>query len=142
MSIKPPPMQQNMVDESGIATLPWTLFFDQSYRGDSGESWSPVFTNLTTVGTPTIKGRHYQLSRYLTAFFISITPSTSTTATGGTTYIGNYPLTFTGDGACWAVSGGLGANAGHIVSATNRIYVPSWSAVTVPLTVVGFCEAT
>jgi len=96
---------------------------------------------LTEVGTPEIEGRYYRLNKYLTFFHVNITPATSTTATAGTTYIDNYPVNFTNDGVCWAVSGGLGAAAGHIVANTNRIYVPAWSAVTVPLTVIGVGEA-
>jgi len=40
-----------------------------------------------------------------------------------------------------AVSGLLGTNAGMCDKSSNNIYVPSWSAVTVPLTVVGMVEA-
>lgn len=142
MSMQAPPVIEKLSDENGLATLPWVLYFDQSYRGDAGTTWTPAFTSLATVGTPTITGRYYRLSRYLTAFFVVITPATSTTSVAGTTYINNFPLVFKGDGVCWSVSGGLGANAGHIVASTNRIYVPAWSAVTVPLTVIGFGEAT
>lgn len=140
MSVQPPPIYERIAGEDGKAPLPWVLFMNQLFNGDSGTSWTPSFTNLTEVGTPTITGRYYRLSQYLTFFRVLITPATSTTSTEGSTYINNYPLLFSNDGACFAVMGGLGA-AGHIVSATNRIYVPKWTTVTVPLTIIGIGEA-
>jgi len=141
MTIQPPPIYERIAGEDGKAPLPWVLFMNQLFNGDSGVDWTPAFTNLTEVGTPTITGRYYRLSQYLTFFRVLITPATSTTSTAGTTYINNYPLSFSNDGACFAVTGGLGSASGHIVSATNRIYVPEWTAVTVPLTIIGIGEA-
>lgn len=139
-SVKPPPTYAKLAEADGKASIPYLLYFDQIYRGDTGTSWTPAFTSLTTVGTPTITGRYYQISKSLCVFKIDITPATSTTATAGTTY-SNFPLTMAGNGVCFAVSGLLGTNAGMCDRATNRIYVPSWSAVTVPLTVFGIVEA-
>lgn len=141
MTLQAPPIYEKIAGEDGKPPLPWILFFQQSFDGDAGVDWVPTFTSLTTVGTPTITGRYYKLSKYLTFFRVTIVPETSTTATAGTTYINNFPLTFRNDGVCWAVSGGFGANAGHIVASTNRIYVPAWSAVTVPLSILGVGEA-
>ncbi|NCC41693.1 MAG: hypothetical protein EOM21_20215 [Gammaproteobacteria bacterium] len=141
MSVQPPPIYEALADDQGKAKLAWTLFFSQMFDGDAGTDWSPLFTDLTTVGAPTITGRYYRLSKYLTFFRVLITPSTSTTSTAGTTYIGNFPLSFSNDGIVFAVSGGIGDGPGHIVAASNRIYVPGWSAVTVPLTVIGIGEA-
>lgn len=140
MTIQSPPIYERIAGDDGKATLPWILFMNQIFSGDSGDAWTPTFVSLTEVGTPTIVGRYYKISQYLTAFRALVTPATSTTAVAGTTYIDNYPLSFTNDGVCFAVSGGLGS-VGHIVSANNRIYVPAWSAVTVPLTIIGFGEA-
>ena len=142
MTTQAPPIYEPVVEQDGKPRLPWILFFNQMFDGDPGKEWTPTFTDLTEVGTPTITGRYYKLTKYLTFFHVNITPDTSTTATAGTTYIDNYPLQFTNDSVNWAVTGGLGDGPGHIVSATNRIYTPGWSAVTVPLTIIGFGEAT
>lgn len=137
MTIDAPPIYQQLGDEGGKATIPWVLFFNGVYEGDAGNDWTPTFQNLTQVGTPTITGRYYQINQNMCYFWIRVVPGTSTTSTAGTTYINNFPITFAQDGACLAVSGLLGANAGMIDAATNRIYPPGWSAVTVPVTIVG-----
>lgn len=141
-SVKPPPTYEPLSKEKSlIASNPWLLFFDQIFRGDAGTSWTPTFTSLTTVGSPTITGRYYQISKYLCYFTIKIVPSTSTTSVAGTTYA-NFPLTMKADGICFAVSGLLGSSSGMCDSATNRVYTPAWSAVTIPLTIIGVVEAT
>lgn len=129
-----------MVDEEGIATLPWILFMNQLFTGDTGTIWTPTFTSLTQVGVPTITGKYYKIGQNLCYFAVRIVPATSTSCTAGTTYIDNFPLTVLGDGACLAVSGLLGSSAGQVEQGTNRIYPPAWTAVTVPLTIVGFAE--
>lgn len=136
----PPPVRDQVIDGEGFATLPWVLHFTQLYQGDTGEAWTPTFQSLATSGTPTITGRYYRIIRRIAFFWVRIVPGTNTSATAGTTYIDNFPLTFTSDGICFAVSGNLGSSAGHIVASNNRIYVPGWSAVTVPLTIVGIGE--
>lgn len=141
MSLDPPPINEIVIEQNGLAKLPWILFFNNVFEGDSGTAWTPEFTNLTTVGTPQITGRYYRINQNLCFFWIEIIPDTSTTSTAGTTYCGNFPLQFQHDSACWAVSGGVGDGPGHIVSTTNRIYTPGWSAVTVPLTVIGIGAA-
>lgn len=139
--IAPPPINDFLVDNEGKANLSWILFFNQLYEGDTGTSWTPTFTSLTEVGgSATITGRYYRVNRRLCFFWVKIVPVTNTSATAGTTYINNFPLTASNDGACWAVSGNLGDGPGHIVASNNRIYVPGWTTVTVPLYVVGFTE--
>jgi len=141
MSVSPAPITQPVLDATGVPTLPWTLFFNQNFSGDAGTNWTPTFVDLTKVGEPTVAGRFYRLSQYLVYFTITVTPATSTTATAGTTYIDNFPLTVNGDGFCTIVSGNLGGAIGQISAENNRIYVPSWNVVTVPLTILGFMEA-
>lgn len=142
MSLNPPPIYQPLItDQSGKASLPWILYFNQLFTGDAGTSWTPSFVSLAQTGVPTITGKYYRLSAALAYFAVSITPATNTTATAGTTYIGNFPLTMKGDGICFAVSGLLGSSSGMCEKASNRVYVPAWAAVTVPLTVVGIVEA-
>lgn len=142
MTYQPPPIYSNLVGDDAKAVLPWILFFQQMYDGDAGTDWTPTFVSLTTAGTPTITGRYYKLGKYLTYFRATIVPATSTTATAGSTYIDNYPLTFKGDGIVFAMRGGEGSTSGHIVAANNRIYVPAWSTVTSQLSLVGIAEAT
>jgi len=141
--VSPPPIYQGLAEEgTGKATLPWILFFSGVFNGDTGTSWSPTFTNLTVVGAaPTITGKIYQVGQSLAFFSVKIVPGTNTSAVAGTTYINNFPLILKGDGACLAVSGLLGTNAGQCDQASNNIYVPAWTTVTVPLTIVGFVEA-
>lgn len=139
MTTNPAPITQPVLDQGGLPTLPWTLFFNQSYEGDAGTEWTPTFQNLT--GGATITGRYYQLSQYITYFTVTVDPDTSTSATAGTTYIDNFPLGINGDGFCISVAGVAGGAIGVCDASTNRIYVPSWSGVSVPLTILGICEA-
>lgn len=145
-SIKAPPVYEPLSrdDEhpAGVASLPWILFFNSLFNGDTGTQWSPVFTSLTTVGSPTITGKAYRIGRSLVFFRVTIVPGTSTTSVAGTTYINNFPFIMAGDGICFAVSGLLGSNSGMCDLASNRVYVPGWSAVTVPLSIIGIVEAT
>lgn len=138
-ALNPPPLYDPLTDEEGKPSLAWTIFFNQLFEGDTGESWVPTFTSLTETGTPTITGRYYRLGR-IVLFFITIIPGTNTSAIAGTTFVNNFPLTFAGDGPVFAVSGNLGDGPGHIVASNNRIYTPTWTAVTVPLTLIGFAE--
>ncbi len=139
-SITPPPIYERLNDSAGKSTIPWVLFFNNIFEGDTGEEWVPQFTDLTVSGTPTITGRYYRLSRRIVFFRVTITPATSTTSVAGTTYINNFPVSFSSDGICFAVTGGLGSPSGHVVASNNRIFVPTWTGVTVPVTVVGLAE--
>lgn len=137
MTLAIPPLYDSIVDEEGKANLNWSVFFQSISDGDTGLNWTPNFVSLGTSGTPEFSGRYYRISKNIVLFTVLVTPGTSTTSTAGTTYIDNFPLNFTADSACWAMSGGLGSASGHIVSSNNRIFTPAWSAVTVPLTVLG-----
>lgn len=139
MATNPAPITQPVVDQQGVATLPWTLFFNQSFEGDSGTDFTPVFTSLT--GTATFAGRFYRLSQYLVFFRIDITPSGNTSATAGTTYATGLPLNFTSNGFNTVVSGTTGGAIGMNTASDNRIYVPAWTNVSVPLTILGIVEA-
>lgn len=144
-NVKPPPIYEPLFEApeqlDPKPSVPWILFFQQLFNGDTGTKWNPNFVNLTQVGTPTITGRVYQISKSIAYFAVKIVPGTNTSSTAGTTYIDNFPFRMRGDGVNFAVSGLLGTNAGQCEQATNRIYVPTWSAVTIPLTVVGMVEA-
>lgn len=139
-SVQPPPNYEILMNAEGKPSLPWTLFFNQIYNGDAGTVWTPTFQNLGSTGTPTITGRYYRLSDYFAFFNITITPATDTTSTAGTTYCDNFPLTPTAAGFCVGVGGALGLGTG-IVQTDGDIYPPAWSAATVPVTILGFVEA-
>lgn len=141
MTINPPPLNQNITDKKGATVPQWLLWYDSMWRGDAGTDWTPTFTGLTeTGGSATITGRYFQISRYLVFFSVTVTPVTDTSATAGTTYIDNFPLNFTQNGVVFAVAGNLGDGPGMITASDNNIYVPTWTAVTNPVTVIGICE--
>lgn len=138
----PPPLYAPIVDGSGIATIPWTLFFNESFIGDTGTEWTPTFQNLTEVGSATITGRYYKITQNLVYFRVTITPATSTSSTAGTTYIDNFPLAITGDGYVLGVapSSGVGVGLGVAVANNGRIYPPSWTGATIPVVLNGMME--
>lgn len=138
-----PPTLDILTDqETGLVTLQWLIFFNSIFSGDPGQGWTPTFSGLTEVGgAATITGKIFQLSQSLVLFSARIVPATNTSAVAGTTYINNFPFTANGDGICFAVSGNLGSNAGMVSASDNRIYVPTWTTVTVPLSIIGIVEA-
>lgn len=142
MTYSPPPINEVLQEDNGFPRVPWTLFFNNIYEGDAGTEWSPSFQNLTSVGTPTITGRYYRLGGLnLTYFRITISPDTNTSATAGTTYCDNFPVSINQDGVCFSVSGNTGGALGHVVALTNRIYVPAWTTVSNDVTIIGVAEA-
>lgn len=139
--VAPPPLIDKLVDKEGIASLAWTLFFTQMYSGDTGTAFTPEWTSLTEVGGSASFDAIYYKIGSLVFFRVTITPVTNTSATAGTTTIDNFPLTFKGDGVCFAVTAGVGGNAGHVAVSGNKIYVPGWTTIATALTVVGIAEA-
>ena len=137
----PPPTYTQIVDSNGKVTMPWLLFFDQLYNGDNGISWTPVATSLGSVGTPTLTGKLYRISSKLKFFNIVITPATNTSSVAGTTYFTGLPITVNVDGFCTAQSSTLGDPTGIVVASSGRIYTPTWTNITVPVTVTGVIEA-
>lgn len=141
MTLESPPIKNPLTEDTGELTMPWLLYFNQTFNGDAGESWTPTFTSLTTVGSPTITGRFYRISQFLCYFNVLVTPGTNTSATAGTTYINNLPVTAFSNGVCLTVSNNLGGGLGMITASNNRVYVPSWTTVTTPLNILGIVEA-
>lgn len=140
-NLNPPPIQEQLVEQDGGLSLPWVLFFTNLFQGDTGTEFTPTFENLTQVGgSATITGRYYLISRQLCYFSITVTPVTNTSATAGATAVNNFPLNFSNNGIVFAVSGLTGTGSGMVNQADNKIYVPAWSAVTVPVTIVGIAE--
>lgn len=139
MSLDPPPINEIVTEQNGLLRLAWVLYMNQLFEGDAGTEWTPTFISLGSTGTPTITGRYYRINQKICLFFVTITPSTDTTSTAATTYISNFPLTFTTDSVCFAGTGSGAVQAiGGIRASDSRIYTPGWSAVTTPITVVGF----
>lgn len=137
------PIKDPIIGEDGGISMSWALFFNQLAIGDTGKDWNPTFINLTTAGgAPTITGRYYRLSRAMAYFRITIVPAAggSTTGTAGSTYCDNFPLDVRGDSACSVVAGNVGTGNGMVVGLNNRVYPPAWSAVTIPLSIVGLVE--
>lgn len=140
MTTNPAPITEPVVEQSGLPSLPWILFFNQTYQGDSGNVWNITFSGFT--GTAAATGRYYRLSQYLVYFAINITPDGNTSSTAGTTYVDSFPLTFNNDGFNTVVSGSAGGSIGMNKASDNRIYLPTWTNVSVPLTIIGLVEAT
>lgn len=139
MSIEPPPITDLMIEQNGLARIPWILFFNNIFEGDGGTDWTPTFTSLGSTGTPTITGRYFRITQRLALFFVTITPATNTSSTAGTTYISNFPLVFSYNSICLVGTGSGAVQAiGGIRASDNRIYTPAWTNETIPLTVVGF----
>lgn len=142
MSTIPSPSFESLIENDGKPKLPWIQFFNQCYTGDLGTSWSPNFVNLTQVGgNATIKGFYYQVTKGLSYFRIDVTPATNTSSVSGTTYVDNFPLQVNANGFCVSVSGISGGSIGIVQIGTGRIYVPTWTAVTSVVTILGMVEA-
>lgn len=140
MPRNPPPIQESLIDNTGFTTLPWALFFNQNFTGDVGANWTPEFVNFIQTGTPTVTGRYYKLSQALVYLTVQIVPNGNTSAQEGSTYIGNFPLSFRSDGVLFSVFGNAATIPGHIVSGNNRIYVPSWNNISDKITLIGLAE--
>jgi hypothetical protein len=139
MSVNPPPINDLLIEPTGLPRISWIEFFNNVFEGDGGTVFTPSFVGLGSTGTPTISGRYFRINQRFCVFFVTITPATDTTSTAATTYISNFPLTFTIDSVCFAGTGSGAVQAiGGIRASDNRVYTPGWSAVTTPLTVVGF----
>jgi hypothetical protein len=110
------------------------VYFSEVNRGDVGTTWTPVITNLTAVGTPTITGVYYQNGGF-TDFAVKIVPGTNTSSTLGSTTIA-LPFAVVADAAANVVSGVNVAQAA--INASGRlVYLPTWSVITVPITITG-----
>lgn len=139
MTTSPPPIYEKLGEDDGKPRLPWILFFNQVFEGDNGTSFTPSFQNLTIDGIPSITGKYFRSGRFID-FWVKIVPSVSTSATAGTTYIESMPFSIVTDNVCYAIVGTTGVAAGIMQASTNRIYVPSWTIVTSPITITGRAE--
>lgn len=143
MSTSEPPTQTPIVtDQDGYLDIQWVLFFNQVFNGDAGDAWIPTFEGLSGTGVPTFTGRVYRLSQYIALFVARITPAPggNVSGTAGSYFIDNFPLQMAADGICAAVSGNVGTVTGMTTADQNRIYPPTLSAVTNPVTIMGIVE--
>lgn len=128
------PTADKALDESGKFRPTWVEYFAKVNTGDVGTTWTPVFTGLTTVGTPTITGAYYQNGGF-TDFTIKIVPGTNTSSTLGVTTVA-LPFTVVADTGANVISSTNAAIG--VVNASGRIlYLPTWTLVTVPITITG-----
>ena len=136
----PPPIGDRLIDEDGKLTLAWVMFMNQLYNGDRGNLWTPSFTSLGSTGTPTFSGKFYFISKSLVYLRAIITPATDTSSTAGTTYMTGMPFTIAANGTCHAVASNLGSTGGMAVASSGRIYTPTWTSITVPVTITATLE--
>ena len=139
-TLSPPPIYDPIAGDDGKVSKSWALYFNDQYNGDQGTEWTPVATSLGSTGTPVITGIIYQVSKKLSVFRILITPATNTSSVAGTTYFTGLPITVNAAGFCTAQSSNLGDPTGMVTTA-GRIYTPTWTNITVPVTVTGLIEA-
>lgn len=134
-----PPRTEPLVDDDKFITLSWQSFQEALASGDPGTAWNPNFVGLTVVGTPNITGKYYRISDSLAYYRITVSASTSTSATNGTTYCDNFPLRIISDAANLSTSGFTAAPAG-VTASDKRIYTATWSAVSSPIIITGMVE--
>jgi len=138
--IQPAPIKDSLTTEDGDISFTWVTFFNQLYNGDTGTAWTPTFTNLTVVGTPTITGTLYRIGQSLAYFSIKIIPATTTASTAASTYCNNFPVSVKTPGPCFALGGNTGTISGMVENSSSRIYTPAWAATGLTLWIVGMCE--
>jgi hypothetical protein len=94
-------------------------------------TWTPVFTNLTTVtGTPVAAGIYVKIGS--TVYFrISITGGTSSSVANSTRC--TVPFTASGNHVCVASDANTVGNFGTGLIQGVNIFTPSWTAIGVPV---------
>jgi len=134
--IAPPP------DYEPFGGQRWIDHVKAMWRGDAGDTWTPTYTSLTESGTATHTGFYKRLSQTLYQVRVRIVPGTNTSSVAGTTYLNNFPLTGSAFGHLIAINETTILPIGTAVFASNgRIYTPTWTTVTAPITISGIIEA-
>lgn len=128
------PIAEKLLDDSGKLRPAWVTYFSGLNQGDVGTTWNPTIVNLTSVGTPTITGVYYQNNGF-TDFAVKIVPATNTSSVLGSTTIA-VPFSATADVVVNVVSG-TGVALGVLTASSKTIFLPTWSLITVPLTITG-----
>lgn len=97
-------------------------------------TWTPTWSGLTVVGTPTYTGRYIKIGRQVTCH-LYVTSTTSTASTAGTTKItGGFPAAMSATPA--NIAGVTAADASTVASygvglvnqAGSEVYTPTWAA--------------
>jgi hypothetical protein len=92
-------------------------------------TWTPTFTNLTVVGTPTYTGKYTKVGRLVT-FTLRIQSTTSTTSAAGGTFFNQPFVQFSNRGTITAADGNATASYGvGLIADDGNCYLPTWSAV-------------
>lgn len=128
-----------LVEKGSLIALPWQVALEDLANGDLGNAWTPIMTNLTFTGVPTIRGRYFYLSKKLVFCVIEIVPATDTSAVAGSTYCGNFPLNITANSTILASLGSSAGVAG-VEASTKRIYTPAWAPTGSTITLTGIME--
>ena len=134
MTISQAPIAEKLADDNGKARPAWVEFFSELTRGDIGTSFTPSITGLTEVGAATISGVYYQNSGFAD-WAVKIVPGTNTSSTFGATFIA-LPFNVTADMPCFA-AGESGVSVGVIIASSRIAFLPTWTAITTPLTISG-----
>jgi len=134
MTVAQAPIADKVLDDSGKLRPTWVEYFSSRDRGDIGITWNPTVTNLTSVGTPTITGVYYQNLGF-TDFAVKIVPGTNTSSVLGTTTIVT-PFSTVADVPVFAIAGN-GVFVGILNAASKTIFLPTWTTVTLPITITG-----
>lgn len=115
----------------------------QSLDVDTWVAFTPTFTGLTSVGSPTITGRYISKSG-LIFVQVEIIPGTTVATIAGTTYFA-LPVTASapgvaGDGSMMNFTTLIGIGLCAVDTANSRCYVPSQGATGNTLTVACWYE--
>ena len=130
----------------------WEQFKDQVQRGgfalrdllgmDRWETWTPVRTRWTDVGTPTVTGRWHSIVRE-TKIQVKVVPGTTVATTAGTSYIAlpRPAVGLCGDGSMMNITTLIGVGDCAIDVTNSRIYVPAQLATGNTLTIAAWYES-
>ena len=105
------------------------IYFGTGSRLDTYQegTFTPVFTSLTVVGTPTYLGTYTRIGRIVFARVVAIS-TVSTASTNGTTIISGLPYNSNGSSVCYAADGNTAAGYGTGFMATGNVFPPTWAA--------------
>lgn len=93
----------------------------------SNGTWTPTFTSLTVVGTPTYVGTYVRIGAVVHCW-LQVTSSTSTAAVLGTTTFTGLPYTPSSNSVMMAVNGGASSLGTGIIATSGTCYPPTWAA--------------
>jgi hypothetical protein len=97
-------------------------------------TWTPTWSGLTVLGTPTYTGRYIKIGRLVTCH-VYVSSTLSTASTAGTTKItGGFPATMSSQPS--NIAGVTAVNAATVASygvglvnqSATEVYTPTWSA--------------